>query len=508
MRSFWSLLFVIAFSCGLRAETKRPPNIIVVMADDLGWGDLGCYPKGTAWQEDSKTPTPHIDQLAGTGVRCSQGYTTGMVCAPSRAGLLTGRYPEKFGYFGFEDSLAPIPASLKLLPQALRDAGYRTGMVGKWHFSSAPGSWPLDRGFERFFGFIGGQHDYYQANIGETMHGVGCSSDAFIYDQKDPVRSVKFLTDEFTDRAIDFMGQSAGQPFFLYLAYNAPHPPMQVPWEYLEKYAAKRAKGKFTNRDIAQASIENLDANIGRLCAWLTEKGLRENTLIVFTSDNGGHDDGPERMLQHNGGLKGRKGTWYEGGIRVPFILTWPDGLPAGEVYAQPVSQLDLYPTFLTLAGLSPTTWPQLDGVNLMPYLTGKDDGRPHRQMFWSLEAPEKWAVRQEDWKLVREDIDPATLGPKSAAPRTIKLQLYDLAADPNEEKNLVDAQPQVVAELQKLFDDFHGSLPPSLATPEIISEWKAVLAKRQQDPALNNITFETGSPGHWRSSGKNRAQP
>lgn len=506
-----NLLPLLLLSSGaIASEAQRPPNILVIMVDDLGWGDLGCYPKGKGWNDEAKTPTPEIDRLASTGVRCTQGYTTGMVCAPSRAGLLTGRYPEKFGYFGFEDSVAPIPDSIKLLPQALKEAGYRTGMVGKWHVSSAPGSWPLDRGFESFFGFIGGQHDYFEANIGETMHGVGCSSDAFLYDQKTPVSSVKFLTDEFTDRAMAFMGQRSDKPFFLYLAYNAPHPPLQVPWEYLEKYALNRPGGKFTSRDLARALIENLDANIGRLVAWLGENGMRDNTLIVLTSDNGGHDDGPDRMLQHNGGLKGRKGTWYEGGIRVPLIVSWPAGLPKGEVYTEPISQLDLYPTFVALDGSNQPPPPSLEGVNLIPYFTGLEKERPHREMFWCLEADDKWAIRQDDWKLVREDMEPATLGTKKGRdkPRDIQLQLFNLAADPEEKQNLVAERPEIVSALQQRFDEIHGSLPPALATPAVISDWKAALAERAKVPALNNVSFRIGSPGHWKNEAKKPAQP
>lgn len=488
------------------AATERP-NIILVVADDLGWGDLGCYPKGKAWGEEAKTPTPNIDALAASGVRCTQGYATGMVCAPSRAALLTGRNQQRFGYYGFEDSLAPIPRDLKLLPEALQQAGYRTGMIGKWHFSSAPGSWPLDRGFERFFGFLGGQHDYYQPTVGEKMHGLGRSSDAFIYDQDKTVFEVKFLTDEFTDRAIDFMGQESDKPFFLYLPYNAPHPPMQVTWSFLEKYAKQRADGNFTSRDIARAMIENLDENVGRLRAWLKEKGLLENTLIVFTSDNGGSDGGPGRMLQHNGGLKGRKSTFYEGGIRVPFILSWPDGLPAGEVYEKPVSQLDFYPTFLALARNPPGKAQPLDGIDLIPFLTGKDAGVPHPRMFWCAGNTVAWAVRDNNWKLVREDIDPTTLGGKfrGDGPRQYKLQLYDLAADREESNDLIEANPGVAARLQTLMDDFRSQLKPSLATPEVVASWKAFLAERAKTPELDQAESPSGSPGHWRGGGKKK---
>lgn len=482
----------------IAAEADRP-NIILIVADDLGWGDLGCYPKGAAWGEEAHTPTPNMDALAAKGVKCMQGYTTGMVCAPSRAGLISGQYEQRFGYYGFEDSLAPLPEDLKLLPEALREAGYRTGMIGKWHISSAPGSWPLDRGFDRFFGFIGGQHDFYEANIGETMHGVGCSSDAPIYDQETPVTEIKYLTEEFTDQAMDFIARDGEKPFFLYLPYNAPHPPLQAPWEHLEKYASARPDGMFTNRDIARAMIGNLDDNVGRLCAWLEEKGLRENTLIILTSDNGGRDGGPGDVTQHNGGLKGRKGTYYEGGIRVPFILSWPKGLPAGEVYTKPVSQLDFYPTFLAIAGATDLKTQPLDGVNLIPYLNGENKAVPHPRMYWCIEHPGTWAVREGDWKLVHEVANLDSLRRNSGQPRTVTRQLYDLGSDPEETHDLIEDKPEVAQRLQKLFDDFRSELKPARGTPEIVAEWKATLAERQKKPELMNVEFETGSPGHWR---------
>lgn len=501
-----ALLAVTLFAAvPLLAATPRKPNIILVLVDDAGWGDVACYPKGEAWGEEAKTVTPHIDKLAATGVMCTQGYTTGMVCAPSRAGLLTGQHQQRFGYYGFAETVPPFPAELKLLPAAMKDAGYRTGMIGKWHLSFGESSQPLDKGFDRFFGFLGGQHDFYQPTVGEVMHGVGRGKDAYIFDQKEPVNEVKFLTDEFTDRAIDFMEQSGDAPFFLYLPYNAPHPPMQVPWDYLKKYATP--DGKFTPRDIAKAMMENLDFNIGRIVQWLEAKGLRENTLIVFSSDNGGSDGGPGRVLQHNGGLKGRKGTWYEGGIRVPFILNWPAGLPDGEVYTKPVSQLDLYPTFLAAAGEDDAKSSlQLDGVNLLPYLDGTDTDAPPRQFFWCVDNDVAWAVRDGDWKLVREDADPTTLGNKfrGEAPREHVLQLYNIEEDPFETRNLTDEKPEKVAELQKLMAGFRAQTKPSIATAEVMAAAKTRLAEREKStPELNQANSPSGSPGHWRGGDK-----
>jgi arylsulfatase A-like enzyme len=232
------LLVVVVFSLGNVCLGATRPNIVVILADDMGWGDLSCYPKGAAWGEAAHTPTPNIDAIASGGVQCMQGYATGMVCAPSRAGLLSGQFQARWGYYGFEDSLAPIPRNLRLLPEVLRDAGYATGMIGKWHTSTDPDSLPLKRGFERYFGFLSGQHDYYYSAVGQTFHGVGYGPDGHVFDQDKPSTGVKYLTEEFTDRAIEFMdgAQKSGKPFFLYLPYNAPHTPHQVPWADLSPY--------------------------------------------------------------------------------------------------------------------------------------------------------------------------------------------------------------------------------------------------------------------------------
>lgn len=504
MKRLLNALPAAAFATTAAFAAVERPNIILIVADDLGWGDLSCYPQDPAWGDEVRVSTPNLDKLAKAGVRFTQAYATAMVCAPSRAGLLTGVHQQRFGYYGFEDTLAPLPRARKLLPEILREVGYRTGMVGKWHVSSAAGSRPLDRGFERFFGFGGGQHDYYQVNVGETMHGVGRGADAFVYDQDRPVSEMQYLTDEFTERALEFIARPDERPFFLYLAYNAPHPPMQAPWSYLEKYARERPKGKFTPRDIARAMIENLDDNIGRLCDWLSERGLRENTLIVFTSDNGGSDGGPGRMLQHNGGLKGRKGTYYEGGIRVPFLFSWPAGIAGESIYAEMISHLDLYPTLLAAARGS-SEGVSLDGVDLLPLLRGEIQEPPRTRLYWCVQNTVAWAVRDGDWKLVREDDDPTTLGGpfRGKGPRSYRLQLYHVASDPRETNDLHDAEPAVVARLTALMDEFRAQTQPSLATPEIVKEWKATLARRAQAPALNDARSLSGSPGHWRGGEK-----
>lgn len=505
MKNRWLMVLagIVVSSFGSVARSDTRPNIIVVLADDLGWGDLGCYPKGEAWGGEAHIPTPNLDRLASEGVRCTSGYATSMVCAPSRAGLLTGRNQQHLGYFGFEETMAPFPETPKF-PEPLRNAGYQTGMIGKWHVSFAPGSHPMDFGFERFFGFLGGEHDYFEANQGQPIHHVNHATDAYVYDQTQPVKTVKYLTHEFTDQAIKFIQSSSEKkrPFFLYLPYSAPHPPMQVPWEALKPYAEKRSREKFTGRDIARAMIEVLDQDIGRLLQYLAENGLDKNTLIIFSSDNGGHDEGPSHFIQHNGGLRARKGYVYEGGIRVPFIVKWPGHIPAGTVYSKPVTHLDLFPTALAAAGLPQNQWPkELEGVDLIPFLNGEKTGDPHEKLFWSMESSKKdWAVREGKWKLVNEDIRPLPV--KKGSKPTFETQLYDIDNDPFEQHNVYKEYPEVVSRLEASMKAFHQSMAPSIYTPEIDEAHKKNLKEREKNEDLEGWPRADGSPGHWSGAG------
>ena len=483
------------------------PNIIVMLADDMGWGDLGCYPKDAAWGDVAITPTPNIDAIAAGGVRCMQGYSTGMVCAPSRAGLMLGQFQARWGYYGFEDSLAPIPRNVRLLPEVLREAGYATGMIGKWHISTDPDSLPLRRGFDRYFGFLSGQHDYYYSAVGQTFHGVGYGPDGHVFDQDQPSKGVKYLTEEFTDRAIEFMdgARKEGKPFFLYLPYNAPHTPHQVPWADLAPYQKGKGDRRPAPRDIVRAMIVNLDRNVGRITAWLRDNGVERDTILIFSSDNGGSDGGPGRMTQHNGGLRGRKGTYYEGGVRVPFIVRWPARLPAGRKYDRPVSHVDIFPTALAAAGARQGLQP-LDGVNIVPHLAGETGDAPHQSLFWTMQGPDAshWAVRHGDMKLIYEDLRPETMSDKKGRIVERKLQLFNIATDPSESSDRADMRPQDVTRLRALYDEFMSQCEPSLYTPEIEARHKSALAARKDDSALRDVPMAAGSPGHWTGGGAN----
>lgn len=487
------------------------PNIIVMLADDMGWGDLGCYPRDPAWGESTSLQTPNIDAIAAGGVQCMQGYATGMVCAPSRAGLLTGQFQARWGYYGFEDSLAAIPRDLRLLPEVLRDAGYATGMIGKWHVSTDPDSLPLQRGFDRYFGFLSGQHDYYYSAVGQTFHGVGYGPDAHVFDQDRPSKGTKYLTEEFTDRAIEFMdgARQQGKPFFLYLPYNAPHTPHQVPWADLAPFMKGRQGQRPAPRDLTRAMMVNLDRNVGRLTKWLRDNGLEQNTLVVFSSDNGGSDGGPGAMIQHNGGLRGRKGTFYEGGVRVPFIVRWPAKLPGGLKYDRPVSHVDLFATAIAASGATPQRLQSLDGVDVVPHFLGLKSDVPHQNLYWTMEGPNAyhWAVREGDLKLIYEDIHPETLEKKKGRVAERKLMLFDLASDPNEKTDLIDARPQDAKRLRATYERFLSECKPSLYVPEVEARHKAALAARLKDPKLNDVKIANGSPGHWIGAGAKTRQ-
>jgi arylsulfatase A-like enzyme len=241
-----------------------------------------------------------------------------------------------------------------------------------------------------------------------------------------------------------------------------------------------------------------LDENIGRIAAWLRESGIAGDTLIIFTSDNGGADDGPGHVTQHNGGLRGRKGYFYEGGIRIPFIVNWPGRVPAGLVYRQPVSQLDIYPTALVAAGQSP---PQLDGVNLLPFLEGKRSDAPHARLYWSLEnRGVKWAVREGRWKLVNDDTVP-TIDQKQGHPK-FQTQLFDLETDPYEQHDVAGKKPELVAALQQAMTEFHASMKPTIYTAAARAAPEAELAERKKNLALESLPRTDGSPGHWIGAG------
>ncbi|MCA8947860.1 MAG: sulfatase-like hydrolase/transferase [Planctomycetes bacterium] len=437
-------LALVGFAPFLPAQdpARRPPNLLLIVADDMGYGDLSC-------QGSLQIATPNLDRLAADGVRCTAAYVSGPVCAPSRAGLLTGRHGCRFGFEHnlshpehVVDAFAGIPLDEPLLPERLHELGYRTGLVGKWHLgASVPEHHPLARGFETFFGMLGGHHGYWPTlEQNQLLRG---------HEPPTAIR-VPYLTDWFTREAIDFVTAEDARPWFLYLAYNTPHTPLQARPDDLAACAhiQNEARRKYC------AMQRCLDRAIGELMAALAGAGQRENTLVVFLSDNGGSVEASHAI---NAPLRGSKGTFLEGGVRVPMLWCWPGQL-APRVYDQPVSALDVMATFVTAAGGKPPTagvrqaragrparrGPIYDSVDLLPFLAGRMATAPHEALFWRMGLRGS-AVRVGDWKLVR---------PNSQLP-----QLYDLANDLGERDDRIAAEPAIAADLLRRLNAWEASL-------------------------------------------------
>jgi len=409
------------------------PNILLIVGDDMGYGDVGFH-------GCKDIPTPHLDALAAAGVRCTNGYVTGPYCSPTRAGLLVGRQQNRFGHEFNPGGGSGLPLTETLLPQHLAPAGYATGMVGKWHLGAKPEQTPPSRGFAEFFGFLGGAHSYF--NAGGIVRG------------SEPVKEMDYTTDAFGREACAFVRKHAGQPWFLYLAFNAVHTPMDATDERLAKFASISDKRRRTYA----AMMSAMDDNIGRVRQALKESGQEGRTLVFFISDNGGPTmNGTTMNGSSNAPLRGSKRTTLEGGVRVPFLVAWPGRLKPG-VFDAPVVQLDLHATALAAAGVAPKAEWKLEGVDLLPYLEGANKAAPHAALFWRF--GDQMAVRQGDWKLVRYDGNADTNAgrrqPVTAA------RLYDLSKDIHEDKDLAAEQPEKVKQLQALWDEWNrGNVKP-----------------------------------------------
>jgi arylsulfatase A-like enzyme len=421
------------------------PNVLLIVADDLGYNDVG-------FQGSKEIPTPHLDRLAAQSLRCTNGYVSHPFCSPTRAGLMTGRYQHRFGHENNpawlpESSTAGLALSETTFPALMKQAGYATGAVGKWHLGAHPQFHPMKRGFDEYFGALGGGHVYFPGDKGGPEYQIPLNRNG-----KDEAQT-KYLTEQFGDEAAAFVARHAdGKPWMLYLAFNAPHTPLQAPQEWLEKL--KHIEN--TSRRTYAAMICALDAAIGGVMAKLDETKQRENTLIYFVSDNGGPNLAGKSgtNFTDNSPLRGAKGAVYEGGMRVPFLVSWPVKIKPG-VYDQPVIALDFLPTSLAAAESPDLTPNNLDGVNLLPFLTGETSAAPHELLFWRSGGPGgNNAVRRGRMKLLR-------LG--QAAP-----ELYDLAADVGETKNLAAEKPEVVKDLTAAIAEWEkGTVAPTFESPK-----------------------------------------
>ena len=430
------VLVLAVFSGWQPSIAAERPNIVIIVGDDMGYADVGFH-------GGQQITTPHLDALAAAGVRCTNGYVSGPYCSPTRAGLLTGRYQTRFGH-EFNPSGSPdrgLPLSETTLADRLQAAGYKTGLVGKWHLGGSAEMHPNSRGFDEFFGFIAGAHTY--------LPGQG----APIYRDREEVQETEYLTDALGREAVAFIDRHQDEPFFLYLAFNAVHTPMEAQEERLAKFAdiADPKRRKYA------AMMAAMDDAIGKVLAKLDADGLSDNTLVFFISDNGG----PTMATTATNGsinapLRGSKRTTLEGGVRVPFLVKWPGKLPAGKVYEQPVIQLDATRTALEAAGIDAAKDNKLEGVDLLPYLSGTVNGPPHEALFWRF-GPQM-AVRKGDWKLVK--YDPVVDGGKKGA---TDARLYNLADDIGEKNNVIAEEPEKAQELQAAWDEWNKSNVPPL---------------------------------------------
>jgi arylsulfatase A-like enzyme len=423
------------------AEKARRPNILILLADDLGYADVG-------FQGCKDIPTPNIDSLAKGGVRCTNGYVSGPYCSPTRAGLMTGRYQTRFGHEFNPGGKGPeqgLPLSETTMADRLGAAGYATGWVGKWHLGSVAKFHPSKRGFKETFGFLDGAHAYFPEKGAPILRGT------------EVVPEKEYLTDAFAREAVAFIDRHKSEPFFLYLAFNAVHTPMQATEDRLKKFDIPNKM-----RHTYAAMTLAMDEGIGRVLDKLRAEKLEEDTLIFFFSDNGGPVmKGTTINGSRNTPLRGSKRTTLEGGIRVPFAVVWKGKLPAGKTYDQPVIQLDIQPTALAAAGVDVQTDWKLDGVNLLPYLEGKNAAAPHDTLYWRF--GEQMAIRQGDWKLVR--YDPAADGDdktKGATPA----KLYNLAQDIGEANDLSAKEPDKLKELEAVWQKWNATLAKPLWGP------------------------------------------
>lgn len=411
------LVFALAIVSGdARSAEPMRPNIVVIVADDLGYADVLFHQ-----QHAAEVKTTHLEALAHESVICRQGYVSGHVCSPTRAGLMTGRYQQRLGLYTGGEAGSGLPKSETILPQFLKPAGYATCQLGKWHLGPDPEWSPALRGFDEVFGFLGrGAHDYFKLNDPNDP----------IYRGTTVVAENGYLTDRLGEEASAFVRRHKDHPFFLYLAFNAVHAPLQAPVEEVAKFNTGNQ-----DRNTLLAMGKRMDDAIGDVVATLKQTGCWENTLLFFISDNGG----PLAQTADNSPLRGGKHQDYEGGIRVPFLVCWPGKLPPGQSQAV-VSSLDILPTCLAAAGIEAPTDKPFDGINLLPIFQ-EDKPITPRNLFWCAGGEEGWwAVRSGDWKLV---------GDKG------KVGLFDLSKDISEANNLAQKMPEQVALLTRLHDDW-----------------------------------------------------
>ncbi|QGJ69939.1 N-acetylgalactosamine 6-sulfate sulfatase [Planctomycetales bacterium 10988] len=467
---FYFLLFglLVNSAFGIRAlfaETILPakPNILVIVADDLGYNDVG-------FNGLTQYKTPHLDKLASDGTICRSGYASHAFCGPTRAGLMTGRYQGRFGFEGNPkrgSTTEGLPPEEETIADILSTAGYHTTALGKWHLGEGKMHHPLERGFQSFFGFLEGSRSYYKTNdlkwLEQNAEGERTERKA------SPKSRSDYITDYLTDEAIEFIEANHEEPFFMYLAYNAPHGPLQA----TGKWMAKVSKIENKRRQTYAAMVVAMDDGIGKVRQALKDQGIERETLIFFFSDNGGI---PPANEADNTPLSGMKGTLMEGGIRVPYVVTWPGVIPAGQEYPHPVMSFDAFATSVAVADAKPTRKDiQLDSVDLIPYLTGKIDQPPHEMLYWRTGLGFQLAIRQGKFKYFHV--------------HGVSDRLFNLNRDVSESKSLSTRQEDRFNQLKQKAETWSKELPPQHFTGhglKLEEQWRSVGLEEAPDTELN----------------------
>ena len=448
-----SLLLSLSASNAQRraaATTTRKPNVIIIMGDDLGVCDVSMY-------GCKDIPTPNIDSIAAEGVKFTNGYVSAPVCSPSRAGLMTGRYQHRFGFEfnagplqrAVNDKEMGLPLTEITLAQAMKKAGYATGMIGKWHLGMQAKFHPTQRGFDEYFGFLFGANNYFDPKGPEAVTAEAGGNEGNqawprnplnpVYRNQTPIEENDYLTEAFARETVAYIDRHKSKPFFLYAPFNAPHTPLQA----TKKYVARFPHIKDKRRQVYAAMVSALDDAVGAILKKLRDNGLEKDTLVVFLSDNG---CATYTGACTNDPLRYGKLTHFEGGFRVPFTMQFPAKLKGGMTYDKPISSLDLFPTLVALAGGELPKDRPYDGVNLMPFLTGKNKQGPHEVLCWR--NGENAGVRKGNWKLFKGGD---------------KYWLYDLTKDQGEQQSVADKHPQVVEDLKKELQKWEAQMKAPL---------------------------------------------
>lgn len=443
--SVFSLIMVVFTVLGCMQEKKKTsqknhPNVIVIMTDDLGYVDVG-------FNGSVEIPTPNIDRIAQQGVKFTNGYTPYSVCSPSRAGFITGRYQQRFGYernaqYRPNDPNMGLPQTEKIIPEVIGQVGYTSGVIGKWHLGAHISNHPLNRGFDFFYGHLGGGHRYFPEELtiedSYSINDEPLSYRTWIMRDHQAEKTDEYLTDEFSNEAVKFVEKNKEGPFFLYLAYNAPHGPLQATQKYLDRF--DHIEGK--KRKTYAAMVSAVDDGVGRILDRLESLGIAENTMIFFLSDNGGPEP---NNASNNGPLREGKSSIYEGGNRVPFAMQWTSQI-APMVYEYPISSLDILPTIAALTHAPLPADKPMDGVNIIPFLKGEKQGRPHQTLYVRKFDNDLYSVRDGDMKLVTKK-------------KNSLKELYNLQEDLGEENNLANEFPEEVKRLDSLRQNWDKQL-------------------------------------------------